>query len=325
MNVELRQLKHAVAVAEHGGFARAAMSLHLSQSALSRSVQALERAVGTPIFLRSASGVELTDIGRQLLGHGSNMLQVAAELDLQIVRNRSLQAGRLRIGIATATAEGAACDAAEAMLTDHPMAALEFRTGFRTDMLQPLRSGEIDVLVADSTMFPSDDPELELLPLEEHPLVVAVRRGHPLDGRPGVAMPDIFGYPVVAVGRLRPELLAAVLEQESHAVAVQARQRAMPAVVTNSTALAEMLLLQTDAVGALPPSGVAALVASGQLVPLAAPHWLTSPFGLVRIRARAPSPVAQAFSDKLAAAQRGRAALDRSLVRQWFTPAPPAV
>ena len=320
MNVELRQLKHAVAVAEHGGFARAAMSLHLSQSALSRSVQALERAVGAPLFLRSATGIELTDIGRQLLDHGRNMLQVAAELDLQIVRNRSLQAGRLRVGIATATAEAAACDAAAEMLVEHPMVVLEFRTGFRTDLLQPLRGGEIDALVADSTLFSPDDPEFELKSLEEHPLVVVVRRGHPLDGRAGVNVPDIFAYPVVATGRLRPDLLASVLGEQARSDTPQARQRAMPAVVTNSTAVVEMLLLQTDAVAALAPSRVRPLVESGQAVPLAAPPWLTSPFGVVRLRARPPRPGALVFRDKLVEAQSKRAAIDRGLVRHWFTP-----
>ena len=321
MNVELRQLKHAVAVAEHGSFARAALELHLSQSALSRSVQALEREVGSPLFLRAAGGVVMTDVGRDLLRHGKHMLQVAAELDLKIVRNRSLQASRLRVGISTATAEGAICDAVAAMLVHQPMVALEFRTGFRTDMLQPLRSGEIDVLVADSTLFSGDDPEVALLPLEEHPLVIVVRRDHPLLGRPGLAVPDIFAFPVVATGRLRPELLASVLEAQSLAADPQARQRAMPAVVTNSMAMAETLLLQTDAVGALPPSGVATLVESGEFVALAAPPWLTSPFGLVWMRARDRGSAVSDFCDRLDAAQRARAALDRRWLRQWFPPA----
>ncbi len=318
MNVELRQLKHAVAVAEHGSFSRAALELHLSQSALSRSVQALEREVGTPIFLRSADGVTMTDVGRDLLRHGNTMLQMAAELDVQIVRNRSLQADRLRVGIATSTAEGAVCDAAAEMLREHPMVAVEFRSGFRTDMLPPLRSGELDVLVADSTLFTNDDPELELLPLEEHPLVILVRRGHPLDGAAGADLPRIFEFPIVAPGRLRPELLTSLLQTQSLALAPQARQRAMPAVMTNSTAAAEMLLLQTDAVGALAPSGAEKLVASGQLVPLGAPAWLTSPFGVIRTRARALSPSARVFRERLFAAQSLRAAADRRLLGKWF-------
>jgi DNA-binding transcriptional LysR family regulator len=321
MNVELRQLKHAVAVAEHGNFARAALELHLSQSALSRSVQALEREVGTAIFLRSAAGVQLTDVGRQVLQHGQAMLQVAAELDRQIVRNRSLQAGQLRIGVATSTAEGAVADALSGLLVEHPMVAFEIRTAFRTDLIQPLRSGELDCLVADSTMFSGDHPEFDMEPLEEHPLVIVVRAGHPLVGRAGADVADIFAFPLLATGRLRPELLASLLDVQSRAQVPAAPARALPAVVCNSPLLAERMVLDSDTVAAFPPSWVADLVEAGRLVPLGAPQWLTSPFGIVSLKARAPSAAAQAFRERLPAAQSARAANDRRWLRLWLGPA----
>ncbi|HBM63808.1 MAG TPA: LysR family transcriptional regulator, partial [Pseudomonas sp.] len=50
MNIELRHLRHALSLAEHGNFARAAEALHLSQPALTRSLQALEAQVGEQLF-----------------------------------------------------------------------------------------------------------------------------------------------------------------------------------------------------------------------------------------------------------------------------------
>ena len=52
MNIELRHLKHLSALAEHASFSRAAEALHLTQPALSRSIQALEAQVGGPLFER---------------------------------------------------------------------------------------------------------------------------------------------------------------------------------------------------------------------------------------------------------------------------------
>ena len=64
MPLELRHMRHVIALAEHGSFARAATALGLSQSALSRSIQSVEREVGSSLFVRTANGVEPTDSGR---------------------------------------------------------------------------------------------------------------------------------------------------------------------------------------------------------------------------------------------------------------------
>ena len=50
--MELRQLRHLIAVVEHGSFSRAAEAVHLTQPALSRSIQALESEVGAAVLER---------------------------------------------------------------------------------------------------------------------------------------------------------------------------------------------------------------------------------------------------------------------------------
>ena len=67
---DLRQLRHFVALAEHGHFARAAAAVHLSQPALSRSIQALEASLGCNLVDRHSRGISLT-------AHGSLVLEQA--------------------------------------------------------------------------------------------------------------------------------------------------------------------------------------------------------------------------------------------------------
>ena len=74
MNIELRHLRHALALAEHGNFARAAEALHLSQPALTRSLQALEAQVGEQLFDRSHREVTPTTMGELLLQHARQLL-----------------------------------------------------------------------------------------------------------------------------------------------------------------------------------------------------------------------------------------------------------
>jgi len=68
MTVELRHLRHFVAVAEAGQISAAARRLHLAQPALTQSIQALERAVGATLLERHARGVDLTAAGERFLG-----------------------------------------------------------------------------------------------------------------------------------------------------------------------------------------------------------------------------------------------------------------
>jgi DNA-binding transcriptional LysR family regulator len=65
--IELRKLSHILALAEAGSFARAARSLGITQSALSRSIQMVEEAYGFRIFERGKGPVVPTAAGRSLL------------------------------------------------------------------------------------------------------------------------------------------------------------------------------------------------------------------------------------------------------------------
>jgi DNA-binding transcriptional LysR family regulator len=78
--VELRHLAQALVLAEYRNFARAAKVLHMSQPALTRSIQALEERMGLPLFERMRSGVEPTDAGQLLLKRAKAMLGQADDL-----------------------------------------------------------------------------------------------------------------------------------------------------------------------------------------------------------------------------------------------------
>ncbi|AMW20710.1 LysR family transcriptional regulator [Mycobacteroides chelonae] len=72
--LDIAPLRSLVAVADCGGFHRAAAVLHLTQSAVSQHVRKLEAAVGEPVVRRSGRGVVFTDKGVQLLAHARRIL-----------------------------------------------------------------------------------------------------------------------------------------------------------------------------------------------------------------------------------------------------------
>ena len=61
--IDLKRLHHLTVLVQHGNFHRAAEALHLTQPALSRSIQALEAHVGAPLLARHRTGVEPTELG----------------------------------------------------------------------------------------------------------------------------------------------------------------------------------------------------------------------------------------------------------------------
>jgi DNA-binding transcriptional LysR family regulator len=84
VDLDLRKVRYFVAVAERLSFVRAAAELHLTQPALSRQIQSLERDLGATLFERDRRGTALTGPGRQLLEDAHQLLTAAAALERRV-------------------------------------------------------------------------------------------------------------------------------------------------------------------------------------------------------------------------------------------------
>ena len=104
--LDLRYLRYALLVAEHGSFRRAAEAIDISQSTMSRRVQLLERRLGVPLFIRSRTGAKLTIAGARFLQNaafGASHLHQAVK-DMQTAHQGDT--GEIRIGLMTSLASG---------------------------------------------------------------------------------------------------------------------------------------------------------------------------------------------------------------------------
>ncbi len=96
MALTLRQLKYFVATAELGQISQAAIQLTISQSAVTSAIKELEDSLGTQLFLRTPSGVTLTDTGRRFLNHAYTILSSVDEA-MRIPNLESTLTGTLAI------------------------------------------------------------------------------------------------------------------------------------------------------------------------------------------------------------------------------------
>ena len=106
MPFDIRQLRYAIAAADHGSFYRAARALDVEQSTLSRAILKLERSLGSDLFIRTRAGVTITAIGHQFLGH-ARLMVINADRMVAITRAAGKgRAGRLTVGFNSSVSAG---------------------------------------------------------------------------------------------------------------------------------------------------------------------------------------------------------------------------
>src|SRR6059058_2213498 len=104
MALNLHHLRLFAAVVEHGGFTKAAGVLRLSQPAISKSLNELERQLNVPLIDRSGRGIRLTDAGRTLYGRAQELFGVEQVAERELREARGLERGVLRVAASTTIA-----------------------------------------------------------------------------------------------------------------------------------------------------------------------------------------------------------------------------
>jgi DNA-binding transcriptional LysR family regulator len=317
MSFELRQLRHVLALAEHGSFARAAVALHLSQPALSRSVQSFERHVGTSLFVRSASGVVPTDFGRLLIQRARQITELANDLGQQVVARRTLEAGHVTVGGGPYPVESTLSTALARFISEHPRINVRLQVRDWDELLRRLRARELDFFVAEiSTMLQEHDVDIE--PMSAHPLYFIARKGHPLAARANVTTTDIFAFPSVAPNRIPPRLLAPLLAAQRKSPDTVAAQRAFPSLECNAMAAIKRIVAGSDAIMAATLSSITAELESGQLAILRGESGLSAHYGLVKLKGHPLSYASEAFREFVIEAERETVLEEQRLLARWM-------
>ncbi len=147
MTFDIRQLRYAIAVADHGSFHRAAEAMEVEQSTLSRNVLKLERLIGVKIFDRSHAGTTLTIAGRQFIRRARPMVACADKLASIMRATRQGHAGSLTIGHNSSISAGNLRGATLGWHNVHPEVDLGGMEADRGALLAGLDTGEIDIAI----------------------------------------------------------------------------------------------------------------------------------------------------------------------------------
>jgi DNA-binding transcriptional LysR family regulator len=179
MAMELRHLRHVIAVAEEGHITRAAERLGVAQPALSRLIKSIEHAIKVQLFRRVPRGVELTDAGRTFLD-GARATFANLDRTLESARRTARgEEGQISVAFTSSTAfHPLVSRVIREFRETFPRVAVTFTQGNAADLVEQVENDRLDA--AFSRLRIAKLQGLVFHPLLEEPMMVALSERHPL-------------------------------------------------------------------------------------------------------------------------------------------------
>ena len=255
--MDLRSLRYFVAVADGLSFSRAAETLNVSQSALSRQVQLLEEEFDLLLFDRIGRHISLTSAGRELFVRSSSLLQEFVALRAVARDLASGSKGTLRIGSTPQTLESLVARVLTLYRNKHPEVAINIVEDGSSTLLEHLVAGRIDLAFA---AIPPD-PRMGSRPLFPLGVLAIVPRNHRLGRKRTIEVSDLGGAPLLL---LRKGFMTRQLLDGACALA-----NVRPSVLFESSNPHGLLALAEEQHGiAIIPSTVRIAVTRSRVVPV---------------------------------------------------------
>lgn len=143
--MELQQMRYVVAVAETGGFTRAAERCHVVQSALSHQIARLEKDLGARLFDRTSRSVRLTAAGEAFLPVARQALQAAERARAEVEAVTGEVRGRLAVGAISTVGAVHLARELGAFRTKYPKVRISLQMEMSDALIERVRAGVLDV------------------------------------------------------------------------------------------------------------------------------------------------------------------------------------
>ncbi|MFT3859489.1 MAG: LysR family transcriptional regulator [Aquabacterium sp.] len=196
--LEIRHLKSLIAIADTGKLATAAERVHLTQSALSHQVRALEEHFGLPLFERTRQGLAFTPAGDRLLSLARTVLAEVGNAERDLQRLTGDTQGELRIALECHTCFDWLMPVMHAFRQRWPEIEVDLVAGFHADPLTLLKEGRADLVIGSQ---PRSTRAWHVTPLFRFEILAVVANDHPLRHKRHLSAQDmadetLITYPV---------------------------------------------------------------------------------------------------------------------------------
>jgi DNA-binding transcriptional LysR family regulator len=206
--IELRQMRYFLAVAEERSFTRASRRCHVAQPSLSRQIRDLELSLGTRVFERLPREIRVTPAGRVFEQEAKRALEHCRRA-VSLVR--AFERGKrqeLKIGLSALSDLPRMLALTQKAQKAAPEPSMECRQDNTPDLLLALLRGKLDLAIVE---LPLKERGISAYPVHSEPLIAVLPQGHFLSARPMVRLFELRREQVVLLSG-RTDLAVVAIE-----------------------------------------------------------------------------------------------------------------
>lgn len=257
--IKVQDLRMIVALEEHGTILNAANVMGLSQPAITKRLQDLEKDLSITLFHRMSRGVEPTPYGEIIIKHAHIILNQLRNAEGEVSDLSAGLGGRLRIGIPVAASTSLVSDAIVELLEKRKNVQITMVEDYNIRLIPSLKRGNLDLIVGrlpNSSQF--DDINIEGFYKESLQLVV--RSGHPLANKGKISTDDLLKW-----NWLMPPQDSIMYSQIEHFFRKQDRKMPEASIYSLSHVGSLRVLQHQDLIAAFPRESIVDDVKSGRV------------------------------------------------------------
>lgn len=260
--MELKQLRHFVAVVDAGSLTGASNVLHITQPALTRSIKNLEAQLEADLLERKARGVLPTKAGTRLYHQAKVILNETTRAASDITATARGELGSIRVGVAAMFSGEQMATILGRLAETVPRLKVDVIEGVFEELITDLKHARVEAILSIAPTGVTDD-SIEFEPLLSVKSHFVAGTDHPLAQKKTLTVADLTEHKMAMVGaKGHVSLLVADL------FASEKLSLSTPAVETNSLALLRSLVLYQDYISILPDHFLAADLDGNRIVRL---------------------------------------------------------
>lgn len=175
--MEVRELNYLIAIAEEKSISRAAERLFMAQSSLSQFLSTMENELGSRLFVRTSTGVRLTEAGQLMVRYAYRTLSEYHSVRDQMQDLHEMKRGRVLMGISTFRGSFLMPPVLNAFRLEYPGIDVEIVEENSMALEQMLQNGDIDLGLL---VLPTKKTKAEVTPLMRDEICLITRGDHPV-------------------------------------------------------------------------------------------------------------------------------------------------
>ncbi|PWH11925.1 MAG: hypothetical protein DDG60_15840 [Anaerolineae bacterium] len=192
--LNLDALRVFLTVAEHGNFSEAGRRLHLTQPAVSQTIQGLEKQLGIQLFLRQGRSVQLTEAGQVLVSMGRELLAAAQRIEQTMLSLHGEVVGEMSIGCSTASGKYLLPGLIARFRREYPQVRINVLVTSRDSVMNKLLAGEVALGVSSKLI---EHYDLEYQDFYEDDVILVVPAGHRWAQYRKIYPDDLLDEPII--------------------------------------------------------------------------------------------------------------------------------